>query len=223
MVLLILLGTSGTLPRHYVIVSIGAVWAAAALIFVLLGGRAAEGLATIGVVQPSGGLELRLEVYRRVLHALGEAPLLGTGYGTFADAFRANQGAVVEGFWDHAHNTYLENAMELGIPATVCLLAAVGGVISACAKRLQRRDQDVLYPCLGLAVTVQVGTHAFFDFSLEMPGIAVTYAALLGTACAWLGRARGSTYLANYGDQSGTEGQEHGASKPTRTGVVAWA
>jgi len=223
MVLLILLGTSGTLPRHYVIVSIGAVWAAAALIFVLLGGRTAEGLATIGVVQPSGGLELRLEVYRRVLHALGEAPLLGTGYGTFADAFRANQGAVVEGFWDHAHNTYLENAMELGIPATVCLLAAVGGVISACAKRLQRRDQDVLYPCLGLAVTVQVGTHAFFDFSLEMPGIAVTYAALLGTACARSWSTRGSAHLGSCGGRSRTEGSEHVGSRPPWTRIFARA
>jgi O-antigen ligase len=195
--LLVLLGVSGAFPWRYVLASDSAVVTAVAVLFVLVGGRTAGGLATIGVLQPSGGLETRLEIYRLVLHALADAPLLGTGYGTFADVFRSYRGTVVEGFWDHAHNTYLENAMELGIPATVCLLAAIGGVLAACTKGLRCRDQNPLYPCLGLAATVQVGIHALFDFSVEMPGIAITYAALLGTASARCWNTQRSTATNN--------------------------
>ncbi|HEU4735612.1 MAG TPA: hypothetical protein VFS48_01115, partial [Solirubrobacterales bacterium] len=52
---------------------------------------------------------------------------------------------------------------------------------------LRRRRSNALYPCLGIAATTLVGLHALLDFSLEIPAIAVTYAAILG-ACS--GRLR---------------------------------
>ena len=36
----------------------------------------------------------------------------------------------------------------------------------------------------GVAATVLVGVHSLFDFSLQMPAIAMTYASLMGVACA---------------------------------------
>jgi O-antigen ligase len=221
MALLVLVGISTTLSPRYILTSSSVVLAVAGLIFVLLGGRTAEGLATIGILQPSGGLETRLQVYRLVMHAIKDVSLLGTGYGTFADAFRPYQSTVVEGFWDHAHNTYLENAMELGVPATLVLIAAIGGVIGGCAKGLRCRVPDALYPCLGLAATVQVGTHALFDFSLEMPGIAITYAAILGTACAKSWSTQGSTALANGWSQWGSGDMACAHSEGQSTRILA--
>ena len=99
----------------------------------------------------------------------------------------ATRAAPRNAFWNHAHNTYLENALELGVPAAAAL---VGGDRLA---RLPVRAQpaaparNALYPCLGIAATVLVGLHALLDFSLEIPAVAVTYAAIMGVAC---GRAR---------------------------------
>jgi O-Antigen ligase len=205
MTLLGLLGVSGSFPRGYIWAGSGGILLLSGMIAALLGGKTIERLATIDLVQQSGGLEARVQVYQRILHALEDAPLFGTGYGTFADVFRMYQGTTVDGFWDHAHNTYLENAMELGVPSALALLMAIGGVIGVCLKKLRRRDSGALYPCLGLAATLQVGTHAFFDFSLEMPGVAITYAALLGTGCAQsLSSARESTAIGNGCSQTGS-------------------
>ena len=99
------------------------------------------------------------------------------------------QSGATNDFWNHAHNTYLENAFELGIPAAAALVGAIGWLAWVCARSLRSRRRNALYPCLGVAATVLVGLHALLDFSLEIPAVAVTYAAILGVA---FGRARGT-------------------------------
>ncbi|HSA80590.1 MAG TPA: O-antigen ligase family protein [Geminicoccaceae bacterium] len=125
----------------------------------------------------------RLDVYERVWQALAVAPLTGTGFGTFADAFRWHQGAV-GGVFDYAHNSYLEAAMELGVPVACALLAAVGGAVGRCLQGLRERRRHRLYPALAIAAAVLLGSHALFDFSVQIPAVAITFAALLGTGCA---------------------------------------
>lgn len=125
----------------------------------------------------------RFDVYERVGQALADAPVTGTGLGTFPDAFRWYQGRVA-GYWDYAHNTYLEAAMELGVPVALCLLAAVGGAVLICARGLRHRHRGRLYPALAVAAAVLLGSHALIDFSVQIPAVAVTFAALLGIGCA---------------------------------------
>jgi len=36
----------------------------------------------------------------------------------------------------------------------------------------------------GISATVLVGIHSYFDFSLQMPAVAMTYACIMGIACA---------------------------------------
>jgi len=128
--------------------------------------------------------ESRFPGYQRIGLAILDRPWLGTGYGTFEQVFQAYQGTFDHARWDNAHNTYLENAFELGIPAAVALLAAIGWIVHATARALRRRRGSALYPCLAIAATVLVGAHALLDFSLEIPAVAVTYAAMLGVGCA---------------------------------------
>jgi len=46
------------------------------------------------------------------------------------------------------------------------------------------RGRDWVFPATGIAATALVVIHSLFDFSLQMPGIVVSYAAILGVACA---------------------------------------
>jgi O-antigen ligase len=125
----------------------------------------------------------RFDVYDRVWGALADAPVTGTGFGTFPDAFRWHQGAV-GGFFDYAHNTYLEAAMELGAPVACALLAAVAGAVGLCIQGLRARRHHRLYPALAVSAAALLGSHALFDFSVQIPAVAITFAALLGMGCA---------------------------------------
>jgi O-antigen ligase len=128
--------------------------------------------------------EERLAVFANVNRAIGDNPALGFGYGGFADSFRLydqNESAV---HYDRAHNTWLENAFELGLPASVCLFAALAGLAVTCWRGVGRRHRDWVFPAAGVAASVLVGVHATVDFSLQLPAVAMLYALVMGVACA---------------------------------------
>ena len=130
--------------------------------------------------------EGRTDVYSILVEAIGDAPLLGTGYGTFPDVFPLYRDASVENTmrWQKAHNTYLENALELGLPAATALCLAIAACARTCWLGLRRRHRNRVYPMVGLAATATVAAHATVDFSLQIPAIGISYAFLLGIACA---------------------------------------
>jgi O-antigen ligase len=128
--------------------------------------------------------EGRLVVYENVRHGISENPWLGFGYGTFADSFRLYDRIEAPVHFDRAHNTWLENLFELGIPQAAMLFAAIGGLAMTCMRGVRRRHRDWAYPALGAAASVLAGVHALFDFSLQIPAIAILYACILGIGCA---------------------------------------
>ncbi len=164
-------------------------------------------VAAVGILSLSGEeLEKRLGqmsgdvrpiLYATTIDAIRDNPVMGTGYGTFEQVFRGyrdkrlSRGKV---YYARAHNTYLENALELGIPAAVSLGAAILGLGILCLRGVRRRRRNGEYPSIGLAATALVGVHSLVDFSLQIPAVAVTYAAIMGAACAqsW-GRSRATT------------------------------
>ena len=136
---------------------------------------------------------IRDEVYERVIDAIPSSPLLGTGYGTFEQAFRAYKTPVLSvANWDKAHNSYLELAMELGIPALAAFILLFLWLSGVFLSGLIRRGRRKIYAAIGLAATVLVAAHALVDFSLQIPGFTVTYALLAGLAWAqsWPTRQR---------------------------------
>jgi O-antigen ligase len=126
----------------------------------------------------------RLDAYQLTSGAIGDNPVLGFGYGTYADSFRLYRDDTLAAHYDMAHNTYLENIFELGWPAAAMLFLAVGWIALSCLRGVRYRGRDWIFPAGGLAATVLVATHALFDFSLQMPAIAITYACIAGVACA---------------------------------------
>jgi len=128
--------------------------------------------------------EERIVVFENVQHGVTENPLLGFGYGTFADSFRLYDRIDSPVHYDRAHNTWLENLFELGVPVAVALFAAIGGLALTCLRGVRRRWRDWAYPALGVAASVLVGVHALTDFSLQIPAVAILYACIMGIGCA---------------------------------------
>ena len=147
--------------------------------FALVGAETADRFS-----QSIGQFEGRQIAYAATLRAIADAPWLGTGLGTFRDVFEAYQPADLPKTWYHAHNSYLENALELGIPAAVLLALAPALAAVRCWQGVRTRRRDHHYAALGVAATVLVGLHAMLDFSLELAGVTVPYAVLLGVGLA---------------------------------------
>jgi O-antigen ligase len=122
--------------------------------------------------------------YELILKGIGERPWLGTGFGTYEEAFALVRDERLAGGWDKAHNTYLENAFELGIPAAALLTTACLALLWRCVVGLRARRRAGIYPAIGVGATVLVGCHSLVDFGLQIPAITATYALVMGVAVA---------------------------------------
>jgi O-antigen ligase len=128
--------------------------------------------------------EERPLVYQLTIRAISDQPLFGTGLGSFEDVFRLYRSAKVLSVYDYAHDTYLETALELGVPSLILLALSIGAAIIECARGVRVRRRDLIYPCIGVGVSGLVWTHALVDFSIQIPAVAVSYAMLMGIAVA---------------------------------------
>ena len=129
-------------------------------------------------------ISTRMEAYALATDGIDDNPLLGFGYGTFADSFRLYRDETLRAHFDKTHNTYLENLFELGWPAALALFACLAWLAMICLRGLRERGRDWIYPATGLAATALVAVHSLVDFSLQMPATAVAYALVMGAACA---------------------------------------
>lgn len=127
---------------------------------------------------------LRPKVYQQTLDYISEHPLVGTGYGTFAEAFQSLQTPAIPVVFLKAHNTYLEVLFEMGVLAAVPLFTLMFGLTYILFKGIRIRRHGVMYPAIGMAATVLVFLHSFVDFSLQIPAVAATYCLILGVAVA---------------------------------------
>lgn len=116
-----------------------------------------------------------------VLTMIGDHWLMGTGFGTFRTAFSAyrDPSCGIDGIFDRAHNSYLEGFATLGIVFPVTLAVFISLILWSFRHGYRERKRLRLIAALGLAGTLLVALHAMVDFSLQIPGFAVAYAAFL--------------------------------------------
>ncbi|QDL94728.1 O-antigen ligase family protein (plasmid) [Paroceanicella profunda] len=123
----------------------------------------------------------RFSVYPQIVAGILERPLLGHGLGGFEDAFRAALPfRAAFGDWREGHDSYLENAYELGLPAAAALYAALALVLWRLWRGTRIRRRDRVFPAVALACMAATGAHTLFDFPLQMPATAGLFALLLG-------------------------------------------
>jgi O-antigen ligase len=155
--------------------------AALAATFLVFGDHFRDRVAASGATDES-----RLAVYRIAARAVWDSPLLGFGYGTFADVFPMyrDRSIPTSGVWDLAHNTYLETWLGLGLAFGTALMAALGLLVLKCLVGSLRRRRDSVAPSVATAAALAVGAHALVDFSLQMQAVSLTFMALLGAGVA---------------------------------------
>jgi len=102
-------------------------------------------------------------------------PVFGTGLGTFISvfpAYRKSEHGIMQ-IWERAHNTPLELAVELGLPATILISALWASTCVILFRAYRREPNAYALPALGLAVLLLAGLHSLVDFPLQIPGCAI--------------------------------------------------
>jgi len=133
----------------------------------------------------AGGVDKgRLVLWASAMHMIGDAPLLGLGLGTFENAYPMYADQVYPFVMDKVHNDYLELAAGWGLPAAIAWLAAIGWCWFLCIRGVFIRRRHRIYPIIAAGATALVAFHSAFDFSLQIPAVALTYATILGMGLA---------------------------------------
>ena len=132
------------------------------------------------LIETHGAGEMRPLMWDAAARAIADHPYTGTGLGTYPDVFNLYAKSFVPYVVDRAHNDYLEFTMGVGIPAAIVWIGALLIIVVQCVLGVLRRHRRRSYAMTAVGASLLVGFHSIFDFSLQMPAVAVLYAVLLG-------------------------------------------
>lgn len=137
------------------------------------------GFASGTVAERVGGRSERLVLMQQAWAMASQHPWLGVGWFGFA----AQQVSIAAGFTsttyaEHAHNLPLNFAAELGWPATLLILAALGWWgWQSCVTRLATKNISVGFASLCL---IAVGVHSLVEFPLWYAFVLLPVALMMG-------------------------------------------
>ncbi|GFD89100.1 hypothetical protein KUL152_13260 [Tenacibaculum sp. KUL152] len=125
--------------------------------------------------------ESRDEVITDTLPLLKQFGFLGSGGGTFYTLYPQVQNERIQHFYDHAHNEYLQFALELGVIGSLL----IGGVVLICLKnsfsamrnRRHPLPRGTAFACI--MATMGMALHCSVDFPLQAPANSVFFIVIL--------------------------------------------
>jgi|GEM_PF-2403553 len=125
-------------------------------------------------------LVLRGYLYKSVLNGMSANPIWGYGLGSFTTLFPSlrvpDMPLIINSKVTQAHNTYLETALEIGLPATLALGVALSLLLIPIFKRMNAPHSTTP---LTLSILALFALHSLVDFTLEIPAITLFTLALL--------------------------------------------
>jgi putative inorganic carbon (HCO3(-)) transporter len=138
------------------------------------------------LTQTSLSQETRDEVVRDALPIISDFPLFGTGGGSFYGVFPQYKKAEINGFYDHAHNDYLQMTIEHGIPASLLLAILVLLSLYKSLYAMRHRKNSIMKGTAFAVCMVIIGMliHMTVDFPLQAPANAGYFVVFL--ALAWV-------------------------------------
>lgn len=148
-------------------------------VLVVVGGVAGSGLVYKFAVSVDDSSRLR--IWSAAFQAIALSPWMGWGLGGFGDVFTLLQPANSLQPNAIAHSTPLETMVELGVLAAIpAMVVVVLPWAVSLRGGLTRRPAYRYLPAGAFAVAAVPILHSLIDFSLQMPAIGFTTAALLG-------------------------------------------
>jgi len=142
----------------------------------------------------SASHETRDEVVRDSLVYWESFRLTGSGGGTFAEIYPIFKQADVKGYYDHAHNDYIEFAVETGIIGITLLGLFVLATLFSSLLAIRRRHDPVMRG-LGFSATMGISAiliHSSVDFNLQIPANAALFVIL--SALGWIALFQGHNH-----------------------------
>jgi O-antigen ligase len=152
-----------------------------AALFMLFGGLVMRRLEVEGLSDAA-----RLCVYQSTWRAIETNFWHGTGLGTFQDVLPSYRlpACNLYGYWDTAHNFFLEGWLGFGAVFLACTSLAYYKLLQTFMHGMRERRRLRFVPLACLCLLVVVTLHSLLDFSMQIPGVSVTVAATLGAGCA---------------------------------------
>lgn len=128
----------------------------------------------------------RVVLWKASVAAFRDYPLLGSGLGTFREAFRRVQPPELVGLVEQAHSEPLQLLVTAGaLGALLAAAAAAAGLRAlyrALIRKASREEQAIALGGLGAFVSLLL--HGLAEFNFSLPAIPATLAAALGLAWA---------------------------------------
>lgn len=126
-------------------------------------------------------VEQRSRAARYAIPIVRDFSMFGTGGGTFHLAFPHYQPADVQGFFDHAHNDFVEFASEVGLTGVLLLAWTVAHSVWQSVKQLLY-SHDQLSRGMAFASLMGIASlsiHASVDFNFQNPANAMLFLIVL--------------------------------------------
>lgn len=133
------------------------------------------------IEQTSMERESRPNVSEVTLTAIGDYPLTGSGAGSFYTTLPVYHDGSWHGFYDLAHNDFLQFPLEFGLPAFILLalmvLAAAWHGIVAMRQRRNRLMVGMGFSAVMGILAIMI--HSSVDFNLQIPANAAYFVVLM--------------------------------------------
>ncbi len=132
-------------------------------------------------IEAAGGEDGRFCVMPFIKSAVADHFPWGSGLSSFQSVYAGYHEAAcgISRVWTRAHNVYLEGLLTLGMVFIILAATFVLVFLTIFIRGMIKRKNFGFAGKLGLAALILVAIHSAIDFSLQIPGLTVSFAALL--------------------------------------------
>lgn len=189
-VLLVALRASGMIGTRGAILAGGLAAVPLVALLLLSGGQLLDRMAMI-----ASSFDERERLLRNAISAFVDQPWRGWGHGTYSSVYFLYRDMQPGDYFDKAHNTYVENLADFGLVAGMALNLVFVAIFVVALMGVLRRKRQRHFACLTLAALTLVAWHSAVDFPLQIPALAITFAAVagIGFAQSWSSRGGGES------------------------------